>query len=247
MNFRDKGIIISKQVFKENSLVVTLLTENHGLHSSLIRSSRSKKSPTNILEGNLVDYFWQARLDDQLGFGKCDLIKSYNASLMLSKTKLYAFNSITYLVKSCFAERESHPVLFHLMQRYMTQLKQGFCFKDYFFMELAILEEAGYGLDLSKCADTGTSLNLFYVSPKSGKAISKSSGTPFADKLLRMPKFLSAHHCNTLGTTTNHNFRKQDIEEATSLSGYFFQRYIFQGRKLPAARHSLIDHLIEIL
>ena len=241
MNFRDKGIIISKHSFKESSLVVTLLTENHGLHSSLFRS---KKSTSNILEGNLVDYFWQARLDDQLGFGRCELIKSYNAPLMMSKTKLYAFNSLVSLIKASFAEREAHPNLFYLMKNYIELMKREFCFRDYFTMELAILEEAGYGLDLSKCADTKLSNDLYYVSPKSGKAVSKSSGLPFASKLLRLPEFLSSKESTSI--PTNYNSTKQDIEEASHLTGYFFQRYIFQGRKMPVARYSLIDHLLEI-
>ncbi len=241
MNFRDKGIIISKHSFKESSLVVTLLTESNGIHSSLFRS---KKSTSNILEGNIVDYFWQARLDDQLGFGKCELIKSYNASLMMNKSKLYAFNSIVSLIKASFAEREAHPTLFYLLKNYIELMRKQFCFSDYFSMELAILEEAGYGLDLSKCADTGLNNNLCYVSPKSGKAVSKSSGVAFASKLLALPEFLSSKQ-NSSGERTE-AFTKKDIEEASNLSGYFFQRYIFQGKKLPIARYSLIDHLLEI-
>lgn len=262
MNFRDKAIVISKKPLQERFSILTVLTENHGIYSGLIKLG---KNSSNISEGSLVDYFWQARLDNHLGFVKCEQIKSYHSHIVQNKTKLYAFNSIVGLIKAAFAEREPHRRLFYKMLNYLELLKINFCFGDYFFMELDILEEAGYGLDLSKCADTGKSDDLYYVSPKSGRAVSRSSGEAFADKLLLLPNFLHQKtKQKTKGSKKNIGsnlpnrestspelsdqetiYTSTEFIKAIELSGYFFQRYIFSGTKLPPVRHILTCHLLE--
>lgn len=235
MNFKDIGIIISKKPFKENLKLITLFTKNHGLFSGIIRIS-SKKSDSIYNEGNLVDFFWQARLHEHIGNAKCELIRAYSGMLITNKTKLYAFNSIISLIKLAFHEREPHNNFFPIFEAYISNLTQEFKFKDYVNLELEILNEAGYRLQLNSCAVTGSSENLSYVSPKSGKAISYNAGAFYADKLLKLPKFL--------------NFDVSEISrseqtEAFDLLNYFFNRYIFH-HNLPQARKTFIEYILSI-
>src|SRR6266704_1161055 len=57
--------------------------------------------------------------------------------------------------------------------------------------ELRLLADLGFGLDLDRCAVSGEAVDLVYVSPKSGRAVSRVAGAPWQDKLLRLPPFLA--------------------------------------------------------
>jgi len=234
MNFHDQGIIISKRPFKERSSIVTIFTRQHGIYSGVLRQY-NKKTGDNLTEGNLVDFFWNARLHEHIGTAKAELIKSYNSQIMMSKTKLYAFNSIVSLLKMAFCEREPHNNLFPSLLAFMESLKQAFSFAKYVKLELAILEESGYKLQLDKCAVTGSRQNLQYVSPKSGRAVSSQAGTDYATKLLKLPGFL----------IENTEINKEAIHDTFLLTSYFFERYIFLNKPPPPARLCFMEHLMQ--
>jgi DNA repair protein RecO (recombination protein O) len=232
MNFRDQGIIISKKALKERSYILTLFTENHGIYSGIL-TQYSKKTGDSLAEGNLVDFSWNARLHEHIGSIKAELIRSYNSHLLMSKTKLYAFNSLTSILKLAFCERAPHNNLFPALLNFMESLKQKFSFFDYIKLEIEILAEAGYKLQLDRCAATGLAEDLHYVSPKSGCAISKAAGTPYADKLLILPKFLSG---NAITEET-------EIADSLKLTSYFLNRYILASSGQPRPRSQFVEHI----
>ncbi len=224
MNFRDQGIIIAKNFFKENTYVITIFTEHHGLYSGVIKQySNSKKNGDILAESNLVDFFWTARLDEHIGSAKCELIKSYSSYIMQDKCKLYAFNSIVALIKNSFPERQAHSKFFVKFLQYIEQLKKNkFSFLDYVTLELNLLAEAGYKVSLNKCAVSGSVDDLSYVSPKSGQAISYKIGKEYHNKLLILPKFL-------LNGSEPTKFEKQ---QAFKMTSYFINRYILHDKIL---------------
>ncbi|MFP3017876.1 MAG: DNA repair protein RecO [Candidatus Tisiphia sp.] len=234
MNFKDIGIIIAKKPLKENTAIITVFTENHGLYSGVIRETSKKFGSVNQ-QGNIVDFFWQARLHEHLGMAKCELIKSYAGLLITNKIKLYAFNSIISLIKMAFHERENHNKFFPIFVKYLSSLANSFIFEEYIKFELAILQESGYGLDLYKCAVTGTRENLGYVSPKSGRAVCLSEGLPYQDRLLILPQFL---------TSTNSQITNNDKKQAFNLTTYFFHRYFFHNQQQLHARENFIEYII---
>ena len=103
MNFKDRGIILSKKFLQDNKYIVTIFTEKHGLYSGVVNKS-SKKEGSVLSEGNLVDFLWNARLHEHIGYAKIEPIKSFGAHIITNKTKLYAFNSIVSLLKISFCE-----------------------------------------------------------------------------------------------------------------------------------------------
>lgn len=232
MNFRDRGIIISKKTLKENNYVLTVFTQNHGIYAGVLKQY-SKKNGDSLAEGNLIDFFWNARLHEHLGYAKAELVKSYNSYLIQDKTKLYAFNAITELLKAAFCEREPHNNLFPALILYLESMKENFCFQKYFNFELAILAETGYRLQLDACAVTNKGDDLYYVSPKSGRAVSKQTGEPYEDKLLRLPRFDTDKSILTVDM----------ISDALKLTSYFFSRYIFINKALPLSRQEFYRHL----
>jgi DNA repair protein RecO (recombination protein O) len=233
MNFSDQGIIISKKLLKERSYIITVFTKKHGIYSGVIKQY-SKKLGDSICPGNLVDFFWSARLHEHIGYARAEPVKSYNSYLLMNKTKLYAFSSIISILKLAFCEREPHNNLFPALLDFLESIKVDFSFQQYIKLELAILAEAGYQLQLDSCAVTGANDDLYYVSPKSGRAVSKEAGRAYSDKLLRLPQF----------TIDRNDLDSTIINDALNLTSYFLNRYIFVNKAPPAARQNFFDHIM---
>lgn len=242
MNIKDIGIIIGHKALKETSSIITVLTKHHGMYSGII--SRKSKQKTSIYQaGNLVDFFWQARLHEDIGLAKCELIRAYSSFVITDKSKLYALNSIISLIKRLFHERQEHAKFFEKLELYIKNLVISFDFKQYIDMELEMLTELGYGLDLTKCAKTGSGQNLYYVSPKSGKAVSKNAGEAYKDKLLLLPQFLLNQSLNeNLADNMKREFEQK--KQALDLTGYFLNRYLFHDQEQPEARANFINHIL---
>ncbi|WP_218460537.1 DNA repair protein RecO [Rickettsia sp. TH2014] len=234
MNVKDIGVIIARKPLKENMFIVTIFTKNHGLYSGVAKES-SKKSKFIYQEGNIVDFLWQARLHEHIGIAKCELIKSYTGHFITNKVKLYAFNSVISLIKELFHEREEHPSFFLFLINYLDNLSKNFCFRDYINFELTLLAETGYKLDLSKCAVSHTTIDLTYVSPKSGRALSYEIGKPYKDKLLILPKFL---------LSDDSEITLEEKRQALTLTNYFFNRYLFHNNRQAEARQIFMEYIL---
>ncbi|MGX6960459.1 MAG: DNA repair protein RecO [Rickettsia endosymbiont of Pentastiridius leporinus] len=236
MNIKDIGVIIAKKPLKENTFIITVFTKNHGLYSGVAKES-SKKSKFIYQEGNIVDFLWQARLHEHIGMAKCELIKSYTGHFIMNKAKLYAFNSVTSLIKTLFHEREEHFNFFSFLINYLDNLSKNFCFRDYINFELALLTEMGYELDLTKCGVSHKEQDLTYISPRSGRALSYKVGLPYKDKLLILPKFLLSN---------NNEIILEGKKQALNLTSYFFNRYLFHNHKQPEARQMFIEYILTL-
>lgn len=235
MNFQDIGIIIAKKPLQENASVISIFTRLHGLYSGVTREY-SNKSRFAHQAGSLVDFYWHARLDEHIGTIKCELVKSYVACFMNDKTKLYAFNSIISLVKVAFHEREANNSFFGILNQYLENLTKAFDFVEYIKVELEILSQAGYGLQLDTCAATNKPHDLRYVSPRSGRAVSGLVGAPFAERLLALPECLaSASNKGPLSCET--------VKQAFDLTTYFLNRYFFHSVRQPQQREIFIDYM----
>ncbi len=92
--------------------------------------------------------------------------------------------------------------------------------------ELALLAELGFGLDLEQCAATGARDDLVYVSPKSGRAVSREAGAPWAARLLPLPAFLR----EPPGVPVE----RDRLREAFRLTEFFLNRDVFAPRGLTA-------------
>jgi DNA repair protein RecO (recombination protein O) len=100
--------------------------------------------------------------------------------------------------------------------------------------EAGCLAEFGFGLDLASCAATGSRENLAYISPRTGRAVSRDAGMPYADKLFALPAFMAE-----AGVPAD----AAGIGEGLSITGHFLERHVLapHDRHLPAARTRLVD------
>ena len=134
-------------------------------------------------------------------------------------------NSLLSLIQAALKPHEKYTALFDVVHQYAAASE--FSLLDYIKTELFILQEIGYSLDLSACASTGSTENLIYVSPKSGKAVCAEAGGPYEDMMLKLPSFLHLEQDTQCLI---------QIRDALNLTGYFFKRHVFMSSKETMAR-----------
>jgi DNA repair protein RecO (recombination protein O) len=237
MQWSDEGVILSVRAHGETGAVVEVFTREHGRHLGLVHGGRSRKLRPILQIGNHVDTEWKARLADSLGHFTVELRKGFAAQAMDDPAALSAMTSIAALAR-LLPERDPHPNLFEV-----TLFVLGFLDDVHVWpallvrWELVLLEELGFGLDLATCAATGSSEDLVYVSPKSGRAVSAGAGEPYKDRLLALPAFLRG---KPSGEVT-----RQDVEAGFALTAHFLEARVLRPRELemPETRARLMSYL----
>lgn len=241
MHWTDTAIVLSARKHGENSAVARIFAREHGVYAGVVRAVQSKANRGVIQPGNIVLATWQARLSEHLGNFKTELLEAHAAHLMQDAGKLAALTSICTVLESSLPERHPYPRLYGLFQSFMDTLQSSDNWPEaYVRLELDLLAEAGFGLDLSQCAATGTTDNLTYVSPKSGRAVSADAGEPYKDKLLPLPAFFLSPLPQS-GGGSGRGASAQEILAGLRLTGYFLGAWLLMphNRKLPAARERL--------
>ena len=237
MEWEDKGVILSTRAHGESSVVVELLTKKHGRHSGLVRGGQSRKKKALLQTGNHVLASWKARLSEHLGTYTLELDKSFSATLLSDRTALSGISTLSALAH-LLPEREPHEGLYQSCLVIFEHIDNEEIWPLLLVRwELALLNELGFGLDLSQCTATGNKEQLKYVSPKTGRAVSLTAGEPYKDKLLLLPSFLIRSRDNS--------YSKEELYTGFELTGFFLDKYIFKpkGQMLPDARSRLVKYL----
>ncbi len=231
MEWTDDAIVLGLRRHGETSVLLELLTREHGRHLGFVPGGRSRRSLPLLQPGNAVRAVWRARLDEHLGNFTLEATELRSARFMDSPLALYGLSAMTALLRF-LPERDPHPRLFEIVEALADHLDDPVAASALFVgFELTMLAELGFGLDLSACAATGSREELIYVSPKTGRAVSAAAGAPYRDKLLPLPAFL-------VYDSPANRVAPQELAEAFALTGYFLERWIFepQGLKPPQER-----------
>ncbi len=233
MNWSDEGIVLSVRAHGETAAVAEVLTRQHGRHLGLVHGGRSRRLRPVLQPGNHVHVTWKARLAEQLGHMTLELERGFAAEAMSSAVALSGLSSLTTLAR-LLPERDPHPSLYEITLFVLGFLDDPTVWPALMIRwELALLEELGFGLDLSECAATGSNDDLIYVSPRTGRAVSASAGEPYKDRLLALPQFLR-------GKSGSHVTRL-DLEAGFALTGHFLQSRVLSPRdaELPEVRRRM--------
>jgi DNA repair protein RecO (recombination protein O) len=233
MDWSDEGIFLSAKPLGEANAVAELFTLGHGRHLGLVRGGRSRRMRPLLQPGNLLRVTWRARLSEHLGGFNLELMEAHAARVLDDQLALAAIGSLTSLAK-LLPERDPHQALYAATLRILRNLDDASLWPALLASwELQLLQDLGFGLDLSECAATGTETDLAYVSPRSGRAISREAGRPYGAKLLSLPEFL-------LDETTP--VEPSDVLAALALTGHFLERDVLapHGLAIPQARTRLI-------
>lgn len=234
--WRDEAVVLRAKPFGEGKLLAELFARNQGRCGGMAHSQ--KRHGSALQPGNVIFADWRARTADQLGsFQAIELHKAHAAGAMHDPAALAAIGSASELLRVATPERQPYPPLFAALEILLEQLGQGEIWPAlYARFELGLLSALGYGLDLSSCALTGVAERLRWVSPRSGRAANEEAGAPYAEKLLRLPAFLTEPH---------RELQAGDVADALALSGYFLETRVFEslGQGVPPTRRRLIEAL----
>lgn len=243
MQWSDEALVLETRRHGERALVVQLLTREHGRHAGLLRGGQSPRTRPQWQIGNRLLVTWRARLTEHLGSLSGELLESNAARLLDDRVRLAALAAATSLAAASLPEREPHPRAYAGLGALVAALSDDDRWAiAYVEWEMALLEELGFGLDLSCCAATGTVENLIYVSPRSGHAVSADAGAPYREKMLNLPSFLRRE-----GTTQRPS--PDDVLDGLALTAFFLNARVFapHGKKLPASRARYVDVLRQVL
>ncbi len=234
MDWTDDGIVLAARRHGEASALVQLFTREHGRHAGLVRGGAGVRARGVYQPGNLVAARWRARLEEHLGGYTCELLRSHAAAYLDDPLRLAALASACAVTEAALPERHPYPALYDGFGALIDALADEPAWAAvYVRWELGLLDELGYGLDLSACAATGATDDLVYVSPKSGRAVSRAAGEPYRDRLLALPGFLIGRG----------GAEPADIVAGFRLTGGFLDRHVFapHERRLPPARERFVE------
>ncbi len=227
--WQDQGIVLSARAHGENGAIVSLLTIEQGRAIGYVRGAQGTKMRGSLEVGNLVDVEWQSRTSDGLGAFSLELSRNYSAAYMQDPVKLAALQAACGLSDEALPEREKHAGLFHGMIALFEALESEIWGAAYVMWEIAFLKELGFSLDLSQCASGNGDQDLLYVSPKTGKAVSRSAGAPYKGKLLTLPAFLRPHGGSS---------EEVDVYDGLRMNAHFLEHWVFvhHSRGMPEMR-----------
>lgn len=237
MEWVSEALLIGLRPHGETSAVIEVMTPDYGRHLGLVKGARSRRLQPVLQAGNSLLVTWRARLETHLGLFSVELSEARAARLMESAAGVFGVQVVAGHLR-LLAEREAHPGLYRAAITLLDHL-DGFLQSAALVarFELMLLEELGFGLDLSCCAATGRTDDLRFVSPKSARAVCGDAGTPYADRLLRLPAFLLS------GSEESPD--ADDVAAALKLTGFFLDRHVAGPRAidLPPARAQMLGKL----
>ena len=253
MEWRDTGFVLAVRRHGESALIAELLTREHGRHAGLVRGGQSPRRRALLQPANQVVANWRGRLPEHLGSLECELVEAHAARFLDDPDRLAAVTAATALLLAALPEREPNAELYQSFAALLTALTpslpasggglgrgpaldSGDGWPRYYVKwECGLLSALGFGLDLGRCAVTGTADDLAYVSPRTGRAVSRAAAAPYRDKLLALPTFL----------WRDSPAKRRDIAAGLALTGYFLLHHLSvpHGRQLPEARERLAERM----
>lgn len=235
MEWRGTGILLAVRRHGESSAIIEVFTEDQGRHAGVVRGGASRRIAPILQPGAQLDVAWRARLEDHIGSFTVEPVRSRADVAMADRMALAGLNTVTAMLSFCLPEREPHPPLYRRTEQLLDLLGQGELWPlAYLRWELALLQEMGYALDLASCAVTGSTEDLAYVSPKSGRAVSRAAAGEWASRLLPLPAVLRGE-----GDAPN-----AEIAQGFVTTGHFLKAHLatdLGNKPLPEARARYVD------
>lgn len=225
--------MLAVQRHGESDAVLHALTFEHGRHAGLVKGGAGRTARPLLQPGNRLELSWRARLAEHLGSFRVEPMRLPAAAVLDDPLRLAALASACALLEQSLAERDPHPRLYAAALTWIERLAAGEGWAaDYVRLELLLLAELGFALDLSRCAVSGAATGLAFVSPRTGRAVSRDAAGELAPRLLPLPGFLVGGGDESAA----------EIAQGLRLAGHFLRRHIFEpaDRPLPASRERLV-------
>jgi DNA repair protein RecO (recombination protein O) len=238
MRISTPAIVCALRSHGEHGAIVRLMTPEQGLVAAYVRGARGRRMRPVLMAGNVVQAQLSARTEAQLPQATVELVHS-RGPLLSEPLPAAAIDWATVLTATVLPEGQPYPRLYQALEGLLDAIEAapsaagwGAALVRY---ELLLLAELGFGLDLDRCAVTGSNDNLVAVSPKSGRAVSAAEAEPYAGKLLPLPAFVRD------GGPASW----PEIAQGLNVTGHFLLRDLLPDRARPIAEAR--DRLVERL
>jgi DNA repair protein RecO (recombination protein O) len=236
MDWTSEGLLLRTRPHGESAAIVTVLTPDHGLHAGVVRGGTGRRLSPVLQPGALLHLGWRARLHEHLGTFTVEPVRAYAAVLLADADRLAALSSACALTAFALPEREPQPRLYPATRALFERLAQGAAwYGAYLAWERLLLEETGFGLDLSRCAISGAREGLALVSPRTGRAVTRAAAGAFAARLLPLPPLLADPRAESAEP-------RAEMGLGLETTGHFLARILAPAlgdRPLPEARARL--------
>lgn len=239
MEFEDDAYVLSARVHGETGAIVELLTAHHGKWAAHVAGGASRRMKPFLQAGARTIVHYRARVSDQLGSAQLEPVGEGPAALFDDPMALAGLSAAAAVAAAALPEREPHPGAFLAFEALSSALLMPDIWPAVFVrFEAGLLQDLGFGLDLSKCAATGSLDDLVYVSPRTGRAVSRTAGEPYKDRLLALPPFM---------LSSQGGLSPGDVRAGLDLTAHFLELFVFGplNRPLPPARVWLVDRLTD--
>ncbi len=236
MRFTDEGYIINLRKHGESSLILTVLTREHGKVTGYVKNCLHKRNLGVYQLGNRLQIEAYSRVDENMLSLKAELLEPCAVNFISDARKLAALSSLCELCNTAMPELSPLDRFFYYIESFFNLINEDNWIVHYCFFEFYLLDALGIGLDLSECAATGTTENLAYVSPKSGRAVCEEAGFVYKEKLFAYPHFI---------VSGNYTPAASEMADLLKMTEFFLTKNFFQthGLKFPQNRANLLNQL----
>ena len=226
LEWTEEAIVLGARLHGETSVVAELFTRDRGRWNGMVHGGRSRRARPLLQAGNLVEATWTARLDEHLGRFTLEPIRLRAASLMQSSIGIYGAQTVAGHLR-LLPERDAHARLYDMADVLLDRLDDTALGAELMIrFERQLLQELGFGMDLSACATTGVTDDLLFVSPRSGRAVSREGAEGYEDRLLPLPPFMLREDVGGAS--------KNNLAEGFALTGKFLERAVWHTREIDA-------------
>lgn len=234
IDWTDEGVVLSRRAHGETSAIVEVFCAGHGRVAGVVRGGASRRMAPVLEPGSQVAVRWRARVEGHLGRFEVEPVRSRAAQVLGDRRALAGLNGLCALVRFGVPEREACADFYRTSLPLFDLLGQEVWPLAYLRWEMALLAQAGFGLDLSRCAVVGAANDLSFVSPRTGRAVSRAGAGKWADRLLPLPPVM-------LGEGGD----DAQVVEGLLVTGHFLHHHmaVAVDRAVPEARGRLIDLL----
>lgn len=236
MIINDEGYIINLRRHGEKSLIVTLLTKEHGKVVGYAKNCLNKKNFGVYQLGNFIRVEAYARVEENMWSFRTELIQACAVNFMNNPNKLAVLASFCSLCNEVMPEGQNLEAFYKYISNFFNLINKDNWLTHYCYFEFYLMSFLGVGLDLGRCSVTGSYDNLRYVSPKTGKAVCKEVGFPYRDRLYDYPQFI---------VDKKENPSPQEMKNLLRMTEFFLYKNFFRTHdlKFPSSRANLLDNL----
>ena len=243
MRIETQAIVCAVRAHGEHGAIVRALTPDDGIQPGFVRGGKSRRLRPILVPGNTIQADYRARTEEQLAQLSVELAHS-RAHLLSEALPAAGIDWACALTAAALPEAQPYPRLYSALEGLLSAIEAAPSARGWAAalvrFELLVLNELGFGLDLSECAATGARTDLAFVSPRSGRAVSRAGAGDYRDRLLALPAYLIAERSGTP--------EWEAIRDGLKLTGHFLARDLLIDRQadILAARERLVDRLKRI-